>query len=226
MKKWSLVALTAACACVSLSANAGYGGHGHYYVSGKVGYASALDFTSATFNAAPLNANGVDIEFDGDVVWGGALGYAYKTHGLLQPRAEFEINYQQNDVNHFNVGSGSVFGDSGDFELTTYMVNGLVDIDLGPNCIKPYFGVGIGFGNVEAHVSQPMMTYNDGETTFAMQGIIGVGYDIEAFTLFVEGKYVHVNNPEFVYTTTNGSTNHRGGFNSINVLGGVAFNFG
>jgi len=91
-----------------------------------------------------------EFKYEGGTALGGALGYAYG-NGF---RTELELMGRENDVDeilNFGKTSGSFggLGYSNDSELTSLMVNALYDFDGGVESLKPFVGVGLGYGMID-----------------------------------------------------------------------------
>jgi OOP family OmpA-OmpF porin len=133
---------------------------------------------------------------------GGKFGYDF-----IGPRIELEGLYRENNNGNF-FGNRSV---TGQIAQVTAMANFLYDFNAG-GTIVPYIGAGAGVGFIDSD-------YNLGSTTFAYQGILGVGYNATANLRFnLEGRYIGTTNPTVAGTSW---TN-----NNIAALVGVQVKFG
>ena len=105
---------------------------------------------------------------------GGKIGYDF-----LGPRVEVEGLYRQNN-NSNNFGNRAI---TNQISQVTAMVNLLYDFNAFGNFV-PYIGAGAGVGFVDSDL-------NLGSTTFAFQGILGVGYNWSPNLRFnLEGRYI------------------------------------
>ncbi|WP_422003090.1 OmpA family protein [Reyranella sp.] len=133
---------------------------------------------------------------------GGKFGYDF-----IGPRVEVEGLYRQNN-------NGNFFGNraiTGQISQVTAMANFLYDFNA-TGTIVPYIGAGAGVGFVDSD-------YNLGSTTFAYQGILGLGYNATPNLRFnLEGRYLGTTNPSVAGTTWNN--------NNVTLLAGVQLKFG
>jgi outer membrane protein OmpA-like peptidoglycan-associated protein len=133
---------------------------------------------------------------------GGKVGYDF-----IGPRVEVEGLYRQNN-------NGNFFGNraiTGQVSQVTAMANFLYDFNA-TGTIVPYIGAGAGVGFIDSD-------YNLGSTTFAYQGILGVGYNATANLRFnLEGRYIGTTNPTVAGTSW---TN-----NNFTLLAAVQVKFG
>lgn len=228
MKKLLLMSV-AATALIPVSAQA----EDNFYVSGAIGYSFAQDVNAAPSGPGPLGA-GVNVDLDSDFAYTAAAGYAFDLEGPLDPRIELEYSYRENDVdqvniNGNNVGNNGAFG--GDFEVQTFLVNAIVDYDLG-NRIKPYVGVGVGVADVEAGVNYlngagVPFNLRDSDTVFAAQAIIGASYEVtEKIEFFGDARYLATSEAEFERANALGATTaHDGDFDSYTISTGIRYKF-
>ena len=132
---------------------------------------------------------------------GGVIGYDF-----VGPRVELEAVYRNNqtNVNIPNTALGNQVGQ------LAFMVNGLYDF-MADSRITPYVGAGIGIAFVDGN--SPL-----GSTTFAYQGIIGVGYKAtDNLRINLDGRY---------YGTTNPSVNNAVWTNNnLGVMLGLTYKF-
>ena len=123
---------------------------------------------------------------------GGKIGYDF-----LGPRVEVEGLYRQNN-NSNNFGNRAI---TDQISQVTAMANLLYDFNAFGNFV-PYIGAGAGVGFVDSD-------FNLGSTTFAFQGILGVGYNWSPNLRFnLEGRYIGTTNPSVAGTTV-GQQQHR-----------------
>jgi len=133
---------------------------------------------------------------------GGKIGYDF-----IGPRVEVEGLYRQNN-------NGNFFGNraiTGQISQVTAMANLLYDFNA-TGAFVPYIGAGAGVGFIDSD-------FNLGSTTFAFQGILGVGYNWSPNLRFnLEGRYIGTTNPSVAGTTWNN--------NNIALLASVQLKFG
>lgn len=205
----------------------------HAYVAGSIGYNFASDFNGAPSEVGPLAA-GINIDFDSDITFSGAVGYSLDLEGPLDPRFELEIGYREDDIDQININGNDVSGNGpagGDFEVTTYLVNALVDYDLG-NGFKPYVGVGVGVADIQANANYlngagVQFNLQESETVFAAQGIVGASYGVtERIELFGDARYLATSEAEFERVNAAGATtDHEGDYNSFSINTGIRYKF-
>ena len=182
---------------------------GGFYVSGFVGagFLGDADFDGTQDPApgspgvvgAPAN---VDVDFDTDVYFGGAVGYRlpYRFLTYVQPSLELEISYIDADV-----GSGSTNGGDQSFggsqERLFIFVNSLAEIIWSEDqAFIPYIGGGLGAGFIDSSIEYFPNNGVATSPTFAVQGtdtgvtshtMLGVRIPVnEQFEIYGEGRYV------------------------------------
>lgn len=133
---------------------------------------------------------------------GGVAGYDF-----LGPRVELEVMYRN------NAGTAATpFGNAaGQVNQLSTMVNGLYDF-LPGSIITPYAGAGVGLAFASPGLLGPSSL---GETAFAYQGIVGVGYNATSL--------LRVNLDARYYGTSNPGTYAN---NDISVMLGVTYKLG
>lgn len=128
------------------------------YVKGILKYVMPADPT----------VENLDLKNDNGYGWGGAVGMAFE-----QFRVEGEISTQKTDLDGaaLSGGGSGVPINSGDIRMTTYMLNGYVDIPIN-DVYGFYLTGGLGYGTVT------MSVYNiDGDDGgFAWKGGAGIFY--------------------------------------------------
>ncbi|MPZ30993.1 MAG: OmpA family protein [Rhodospirillales bacterium] len=133
---------------------------------------------------------------------GGKFGYDF-----IGPRIEVEGLYRQNNNGNFFGGRAI----TGQISQVTAMANFLYDFNA-TGTFVPYIGAGAGVGFIDSD-------YNLGSTTFAYQGILGVGYNATPNLRFnLEGRYIGTTNPTVAGTSW---TN-----NNVALLAAVQVKFG
>lgn len=133
---------------------------------------------------------------------GGVFGYDF-----VGPRVEFEAVYRNNQTN-VSVPNTALRNQVGQL---AFMVNGFYDF-MAESRITPYVGAGVGVAFVDGN--SPLSS-----TTFAYQGIVGVGYKAtDNLRINLDGRYYGTTNP-----TVNNSvwTN-----NNLSVMLGATYKFG
>lgn len=120
---------------------------------------------------ADPSIDNLNVKNDNGYGWGGAVGMAFE-----QFRVEGEITTQKTDLEAVAIrgGAAGVAVNSGDVRMTTYMVNGYLDIPV-TDGFGVYLTGGLGYGTVTLSV------YNiDGDDSgFAWKGGAGVFYALD-----------------------------------------------
>lgn len=134
---------------------------------------------------------------DWDWTTAGQAGYAFG-NGF---RLEGEFGYRPNDVDSVS----GVPGASGDFETMSFMANLLYDFRTRWP-VTPYIGVGLGAARVSADGTAPAVgvSIDDSSVGFAMQGIVGVSYDLTR-NLALKADYRHLRVPDLSFDTNVGT---------------------
>src|ERR1700752_2803397 len=110
-------------------------------------------------------------------------------------RAELEFDYRYNGLDSLSVPGASA-KISGNEQKYGPMVNGLYDFDV-PFPVTPYVGVGAGYQWVREAIAAGGPTSVQTQGGFAVQGILGVSYPIDAVPgLALTGEYRFMAMPE------------------------------
>jgi outer membrane protein OmpA-like peptidoglycan-associated protein len=113
---------------------------------------------------------------------GGMFGYDF-----VGPRAELEVRYD--NMKATISGGSAAYGMTKD--NITPMINAYYDFNAGGTFV-PYVGAGIGIGFIKTS----QLNTSDNSTTFAYQGIVGIGWNIDPqFRLNLDGRYYGTTNP-------------------------------
>jgi outer membrane protein OmpA-like peptidoglycan-associated protein/opacity protein-like surface antigen len=148
----------------------------------------------------------------------GTLGYGLKSGW----RVELEGAYRENGVDGIEGVSG---GGGGDYTAWSLMGNVKYEFPTGSR-VTPYVGGGLGFVSLDMDSVTPIgaSTIDDSDTSFAWQGIAGVGIGLSnALQLFAE--YHYVGTSDFSVSDAAGSS-YDVEFDSHLVLGGLRLYFG
>ncbi len=159
----SLAALTGAAMADEGKAKAGW------YVSGGIGY-NIIDDVDVT---------GGSFQMDDGYVVQAAIGYDtgdITSYGKF--RVEAEIGYSENDNDSATPTGGAAVNIGGNYEQTSFLVNGYVDFLPGNN-LRPYLGVGLGFIDGDQTVTAGGLTASGSGTEFAYRGAAGVSYHLD-----------------------------------------------
>jgi len=221
-----------------------------FYVSGFVGtsLSSNSDFTGVSNPDAgvpgPTGAAGVplsvDVDFDSNVYFGGAVGahLPFTFFGIFHPRIELEISSLDSDTNtgSFNNGTQTF---SGNQDATFYYFNNYSDIIFNDDQrLIPYIGGGIGFANVRSDVgyfpasaTAPVFAVQGEDTAFATHTAIGATYKVNNNVgLYTEGRYFQIRGVDLERRFIGGGANLFSGNVSDNIdgftiTGGLRFSF-
>jgi len=187
MKRFILTAILAL-VFITTSAHAADKG---MYVSGNLGFSLLSDSTASIPGIVTAQ-----VSFDLGFRVGGALGYDFGAY-----RVEGEIAYRLNDTDAGTVsgGPGPVFGE---VSATSFMANGYYDFPLANAPWVPYLGFGVGFANIDADITAPLLSplalIDDSAIVFAWQIMAGFGYNISSTTtLTADYRYFVTADPEF-----------------------------
>lgn len=162
-----------------------------WYIGGFVGYNAASDQTSE----GPSRV--VDVDFEGGYALGGFVGYEYSD----AIRVEAEVSYRQNDGDTlaFNnidrpfTGSGT--------DSFSILANVYYDFE-NDSAITPFIGAGAGIGFLDNDFAYGPAVFEDDDTTFVYQGIIGASLAVsDTSELFIDGRYFAASGVDFVRTS-------------------------
>ena len=130
---------------------------------------------------------------------GGAIGYDF-----VGPRVEVEGIYRSNQL-------GTTVSGVNTINQLGVLANLLYDFAPG-STITPYVGAGAGVGFVDS-------TSSLSSTTFAYQGILGLGWNVDTnFRINLDGRYYGTTNPSFGSTTWSN--------NNFSIMLGLQLKFG
>lgn len=133
------------------------------------------------------------VDFDHGFAVLGNVGYDYGKYSFGNLRSEIELGYRSNGADSAS-GTGIVGGPgslSGDANVLSGMINGLWDLPVNFP-VRPYLGAGIGVGHVTVdNVKRGgVLQIDDSDTSFAYQGIAGLGWDVnENWTAKLDYRY-------------------------------------
>lgn len=122
-----------------------------------------------------LEISGADLDFEDD--WSAHLGAGYAfSNGV---RVEGELARRENEFESF----------PGEARATSLMINAFYDFNR-EGRIRPYVGVGVGGANIEADGGAGPISFDDDDTVFAYQGLVGVAFALtEQLDLDVGYRY-------------------------------------
>lgn len=182
-----------------------------FYVSGFVGggFPGDADFegTQAPDPGSPGLAGdpaNVDVEFDSDIFFGGAVGYQlpFQFFNLVHPRIELEVSYVEAGVSggSTNGGNQTFLGDQSALFVFFNQYGDLKWRD--DQLIIPYFGGGLGVGIVDTNVpyfpnngiaTAPTFALTGEDTGLAGHSAIGVTFKAtERLEVYAEGRYYNI----------------------------------
>ncbi len=175
-----------------------------FYFSGFVGAGFTDDADFSGIVTPPGGQQNVDTDFDTDVNFGASVGYNLGSFGSenISTRVELEVSYLQSDVDELDFsgnGPGIENNTSGDISRLLVMANALVDINT-DTAFTPYIGGGLGIAFTDIDIvyggaagAPPPVAFDDTDTNFALQGIVGASYAFsENISLFADARYTQV----------------------------------
>jgi hypothetical protein len=181
-----------------------------FYVSGFVGAIFPGDGSFTGVQAPEAGAPGVagtganvDLEFDTDIYFGGALGYQlpFQFFNTFHPRLELEVSYAETDIESGSFNDGNqIF--SGDQSNLFIFLNNFTDIRWADNqVIIPYIGGGLGVGIIDTNAQYfgaaapfaplPAFVLEGEDTGFATHTTLGVSFAAnDQFEIYTEARYL------------------------------------
>ncbi|WP_113822319.1 outer membrane protein [Phaeobacter gallaeciensis] len=164
-----------------------------YYIQGYIGATQLQDTNlSGTIGGSSQSVFG---DFDTGYGIGLAVGREIPqwSNGNIGTRIELELSYRDNDVDSLNFtgnGGGSEVNTSGDITSASIFANILFDFKQ-QGKFTPYAGFGVGAQRTDFGLSYgPGVTIQDSDTSFALQAIAGVSYDLnDATALTFDARY-------------------------------------
>ncbi|MBN8531331.1 MAG: OmpA family protein [Alphaproteobacteria bacterium] len=203
-----LIASAALFSALPLLANAHDQG---FYIGGGAGYV----FHGDSDLNGPAN-NNFSVEFDG--------GWSALFHGGYQygngVRTEAELSWRHNNANNIN----SIDAEGDDMSWSV-MLNALYDFDTGTP-LTPYVGGGVGFTwlNFDKVTAPGTIFVDDDNTSFAVQGILGASYKMDAnYSFFADYRYLVAIDPKFQNVA---GTTVEADYNTSTVMVGMRYSFG
>jgi len=196
---------------------------GQFYLSGTVGYSEMLNIDAALINIGGAAPFGIVEKLDADIIYGGNIGYQFCHQGMIAPRIDIEILHQKNDLDKVVADGVLLEGNvvSGDAKLTTYLLNGYTDFYV-TNQFKLIAGLGVGWAHLDSEVNDTTVTIRDKDDVFALQGTVGIGYDvIKPVTLSLNMRYLALTHPKF----SNAANRFRSDLETFSVLGSITYRF-
>jgi len=183
LTKIAVVSFTAAL----LTTTAAQAQDSQWYLGGSIGYNQTFDQTSEGEGRL------VETEFDGGITTTSILGYNYSDN----VRFEGEFAWRRNDGSalSFN-GVDRGFTAKG---AESYNLVGNVFYDFeNESSITPYIGAGAGIGFLENNFLYGPVNFEDKDTAFVYQGIIGASLPItERIVGFVDARLLGSSGVEF-----------------------------
>lgn len=183
LTKIAVVSFTAAL----LTTTAAQAQDSQWYLGGSIGYNQTFDQTSEGEGRL------VETEFDGGITTTSILGYNYSDN----VRFEGEFAWRRNDGSalSFN-GVDRGFTAKG---VESYNLVGNVFYDFeNESSITPYIGAGAGIGFLENNFLYGPVNFEDKDTAFVYQGIIGASLPItERIVGFVDARLLGSSGVEF-----------------------------
>ncbi len=174
---------------------------------------------TASVNGTTVGSTSTNLNFNTGFLAGGMIGYDF-----VGPRVELEGVYRENNGTwSLSNGLGSTGVTAGNIGA---MANVYYDFFAGQT-IVPYIGAGVGLGFTSLRLPGQTST----NTTFAYQGILGVGWNIDQnFRLNLEGRYYGTTSPNYGFNgNLNGNfVNVSGSYpdNNVSVMASLQIKFG
>lgn len=142
-------------------------------------FAPDFDLTANLFGGwnriTGLGDTGIAESFDDDF----AVGFAYGRRHSNRLRSEFEFTYRSNEAESL-----------GEVQVYSIMKNFLLDIQLPNRFARPYFGIGIGYANVDTDFATASGINVENSGSFAFQPIAGVSLRLkEQLFYYFEYRY-------------------------------------
>lgn len=162
-----------------------------WYLGGSIGYNQTSDQTSE----GPSRV--VDVEYEEGYALSSFIGFR-KSENL---RFEGEFTFRRNDGEELSFNNvDRAFAGAGT-ESYSLLANVLYDIPTS-SAITPYVGVGAGIGFLENDFVYGPARFQDKDTAFVYQGIIGASLPVsDKIELFVDGRYFAASGVDFVRTS-------------------------
>lgn len=182
---------TSALALVAIVATTHTASAKDWYLGGSVGYNQTSDQTSE----GPSRL--VEVEYEEGFALSSFVGFR-KTENL---RFEGELTFRRNDGEDLSFNNvARPFAGSGT-ESYSLLANAFYDIPTG-SAITPYVGVGAGIGFLENDFVYGPARFQDKDTAFVYQGIIGATLPVtDKIEVFVDGRYLAATGVDFTRTS-------------------------
>lgn len=163
----------------------------NWYLGGSVGYNTTGDQNSE----GPSRE--VDVEYDDGFALTSYVGYRYSDAIRLEGELAFRRNDGQNlafnNVERAFAGAGT--------ESYSLLANVYYDIPT-QTAVTPYVGVGAGVGFIENDFVYGPATFQDDDTAFVYQGILGASVPLtERIDVFIDGRYLTATGVDFTRTS-------------------------
>ncbi|MGB3455237.1 MAG: outer membrane beta-barrel protein [Litorimonas sp.] len=203
-------------ALIALAATAQTAQAKDWYLGGSIGYNAASDQTSEGPDRL------VDVEYDDGFALSSYVGFR-KTENL---RFEGELAFRRNDGEQlaFN-GVDRAFAGSGT-ESYSLLANVYYDFPT-QSAITSYIGAGAGIGFLENDFVYGPAVFEDDDTAFVYQGIIGASLPVtDRIDLFLDGRYLGASGVDFTRTSpADNGVSLNSEYDNFTVNVGYRFNF-
>jgi len=162
-----------------------------WYLGGSIGYNQTSDQTSEGQGLL------VETEFDGGIATTSIIGLKMENN----VRLEGEFAWRRNDGDSLAFqGNDQTFTARG-AQSYSLLANVFYDLPI-DSSITPYIGVGAGIGFLENEFLYGAVDFEDKDTAFVYQGIIGASLPItEKITGFIDARYFTAKGVDFVRTS-------------------------
>jgi len=198
-KKFLTIACCAALLSISTTAYSAEG----LYVSGNIGVAILSD--ADVTDTKPAGTPNGSLEYDTGTALGIAVGYDYGN----DIRAEFEIEYQKNDMDKFNPSGSGAVTVNGDISSVAFLANGYYDFHSESD-FTPFVSGGLGFASLSMNdFNTSGFIVDDDQTVFAYQLSLGVAYAVnKRVDVDVKYRYFATSDADFNNATVEYATNN------------------
>lgn len=183
--------ITTAIAALALTTTQANAQDHNWYLGGSIGYNQTTDQTSAGPNRL------VEAEFDAGIATTSFIGYKFQDN----IRFEGEFGWRRNDGDAISFNSVDRGFTAKGAESYTLTANVYYDFNTGSS-ITPYIGAGAGIGFLENEFRYGRAVFEDKDTTFVYQGVIGASLPLtDRITGFVDARYLGASGVDFLRTS-------------------------
>jgi len=184
-----------------------------WYLGGSIGYNQTLDQTSEAGNEF------IDTEFDAGITTSSIVGF----HLADTLRIEGEFSWRRNDGDSLSLnGIDQGFTAKG-AESYNLLANAFYDFH-NSSSVTPYIGAGAGIGFLNNEFRYGLVEFEDKDTAFVYQGIIGASLPItDRITGFVDARYFAATGVDFERVSPAGRSSFDSEYENFSVSVGYRF---